>query len=261
MLVHYRTFWAPKAGRTAEEYEDAFWPREGSSTLGSNNLRFAIADGATESSFARLWARMLTLSYCAQQIAVPSTVDAWRTLVDSKCVAWTQRVFSVSLPWNVLAKAQQGAFASLLGLTLEPPNTQPPHCGKWFATAIGDSCLFQVRNEQLVSAFPIDNPEQLGYHPLLLSSVASKNDQVWDSFSTCVTQGDWQAGDRFWLMTDALALWLLTMEKSEGGALTVLSAASSSREGFAIWLDRLRRQQGIRNDDVTLTQVEIMDIP
>src|SRR5436309_5977268 len=52
MLASATAWWAPKAGNAAHEYEDAF-------ALEAAALRFAVADGASETSFARQWAELL----------------------------------------------------------------------------------------------------------------------------------------------------------------------------------------------------------
>ena len=52
MTLSVRAFWLPKKGNSIEEYEDAF-------DYSITDHRFAIADGATESSFAGEWARSL----------------------------------------------------------------------------------------------------------------------------------------------------------------------------------------------------------
>ena len=51
-----KAFCCPKSGNSAEEYEDAWAQRHTRSQAG---IRVAVADGATESSFAKLWAVLL----------------------------------------------------------------------------------------------------------------------------------------------------------------------------------------------------------
>jgi hypothetical protein len=63
MHVVTEAFWLPKAGNTLEEYEDAFWPRK-SMDRSLSMFRCAVADGATETSFSRVWAQTLVRAYC-----------------------------------------------------------------------------------------------------------------------------------------------------------------------------------------------------
>lgn len=62
MRVSIQVFGLPKAGNRADEYEDAYSPKR-QGELEGESFRFAVADGATEGSFSRLWAGMLVRSY------------------------------------------------------------------------------------------------------------------------------------------------------------------------------------------------------
>ncbi len=59
-----QAYWVPKLGNSAEEYEDAF-------AYSATNRHFAVADGATESSFADLWAKDLVNQFVTE----PPKVD------------------------------------------------------------------------------------------------------------------------------------------------------------------------------------------
>src|SRR2546430_11000254 len=64
------TFCEPKRGHGPREYEDAF----------ADNLalgRFAVADGATESAYAGLWARMLVNEFVSTASAEPGCWPNW----------------------------------------------------------------------------------------------------------------------------------------------------------------------------------------
>src|SRR5204863_208012 len=101
--------------------------------------------------------------------------------------------------WYAERKAKEGAFSSLLGVTLEGE--------RWRALAIGDSCLFVVRSGKVLRAFPLERAEQFSNRPSLLSSVARSNAGVWDDVT--MVEGDLATNDRLLLMTDALAQWFL----------------------------------------------------
>ena len=57
--------WAPKAGNSTAEYEDAFNPVRRGEYRGAR-LRFAVADGATEGLLSGFWAALLTKLYVRQ---------------------------------------------------------------------------------------------------------------------------------------------------------------------------------------------------
>ncbi len=69
-----RSFWLPKAGNSPEEYEDAsrvvYPQRIGAS--GRRTARVAVADGASESAFAREWANVLV-----GRLRLPASRHTW----------------------------------------------------------------------------------------------------------------------------------------------------------------------------------------
>src|SRR3989441_5352916 len=62
-----KVFSCPKSGNSAEEYEDA-WALRQTRTPPTGGIRVAVADGATESSFAKLWAVLVAESYVRSEV-------------------------------------------------------------------------------------------------------------------------------------------------------------------------------------------------
>src|SRR5262245_9803398 len=191
--LSWRALHLPKHGHTAEEYEDAFAadPAAG---------RFAVADGASESAFAALWAKILAEGFVATA-RPPWGKAEWLAPLRRR---WAGEVDPQALPWYAELKREQGAFATLLGLALRPPAGARP--GRWRALAVGDSCLLRLHDGQLVDAFPLDRSADFGTQPPLIGSrpaAASPRPAVRQACGT------WKAGDRFLLLTDALAQWAL----------------------------------------------------
>src|SRR5205823_15022454 len=114
-------------------------------------------DGASESSFTRRWAELLAETYVAGGIGAATLTDSLR----GPQARWSEEVRTRPQPWYVAAKVNAGAFAALAGLTLDGD-------GGWHALAVGDCCLFHVRDDALLRAFPIasaaefDNRPQIG---------------------------------------------------------------------------------------------------
>jgi hypothetical protein len=73
-------FWCQKAGNGVEEYEDAWSVRQVEETAG---CRVAIADGATESSYSKIWATLLVESYIRDSVTGPEFFDGLEGRVDS----------------------------------------------------------------------------------------------------------------------------------------------------------------------------------
>src|ERR1700676_1441296 len=112
----WNVFCLPKRGNAEDEYEDAWAadPARG---------RFAVADGASESSFAGRWAQLLTGAFL--EAARPADVADW---VNGPRRGWAAEVMGLELPWYAEMKREQGAFATLLGLGVRPP--EPDRAGK-----------------------------------------------------------------------------------------------------------------------------------
>lgn len=239
MRLRCRIYWAPKAGSTDDEYEDAFWPVDGLEGR-LRGFRCALGDGATESSFSGPWARMLVRAYCRRQLDGPE----WERTLKHLGAAWRRDVSSGPLPWYAEQKLEQGAFSSLLGVWFGED-------GRWRATAVGDTCLFHRRGCDLMAAFPLSKSDDFSSSPVLISSVWRNNFRR----TECVGQacGRWRRGDAFFLMTDAIACWYLRC--IEAGHVPQIPARHTS---FRPWLARLREAGVVRNDDTTVMRVEML---
>jgi hypothetical protein len=256
MRVHVDILWAPKHGNSADEYEDAFAPaRDG--VLEGDRLRFAVADGATEAAFSRVWAQLLVQGYMKGWIGRRSGLA--RDGLERLARIWQHRVGQVPLPWYGEEKRRQGAFAALVGLEISSP--EGDEAGTWRSYAVGDCCLFHLRGDRLLGTFPVEDPEDFGSRPVLLSSNTPRNSAALASAATA--WGDWAAGDVFYLMSDALACWFLTEHRSGGSPWPQARAlgAGGAEAGFDEWLSRLRGGRELRNDDVTLLRIALSPGP
>ncbi len=238
-------FWLPKDGNSDAEYEDAFWPQDPMEKAGEC-VRFAVADGATEASYSGLWARLLVEAIgrgrlCGKRYAANlSALQAqWRSQLTTK-----------ELSWFAEEKVRSGAFSSFLGLVLcELPTGKR----KWRTFAIGDSCVVQIRRDEVVMSFPIQESTSFNNRPILLSSNPARNA---DGQVPGIT-GSWESEDCFCMMTDALACWFLTEIERGGKPWEPLRDMQPQEHRFARFVGRLRRNKSIRNDDVTLLRISV----
>lgn len=237
MRLGVTSFWVPKAGHSAEEYEDAFAadPERGV---------FAVADGASETSFAREWAQLLVREFVAE----PPAEDGLREWLRPRQAAWAQEHAARPMAWYAEEKARDGAFAALLGVRLNADT------GRWHAMAVGDSCVFVVRDQHLAYAAPLSEASQFHNRPLLISSVARANSKVWQAVR--VEEGIFRPGDLFLLMTDALAEWFCAEAELDRRPWAALRRLASN-EALAACVGFLRSGDALRNDDVTLLCVEV----
>ena len=156
------------------------------------------------------------------------------------------------IQWYEEPGLDAGAFATMLGLCIDEANG-----GTWEAIAIGDSCLFQIRNRELLVRFPMDASGDFDNFPRLLSSLPQKNNEI-DNIIRGIG-GRWRIHDRFYLATDALAQWFLREFEKGNEPWENLDEMGSQRksESSEGWIVELRKQKLIRNDDVALLRINL----
>lgn len=245
-MAGFRAFWLAQQGNSPEEYQDAF---AGDAAAG----RYAVADGVTQSGFARSWARLLVAAFVADAAAP----EAFVAQLSDLQTHWRQRL-PAALDWIAEEKAQEGAFATFLGVTVTASADGATH--QWQAVAIGDACLFHTRENQLLDAFPMDHSEKFNNVPRSLGSRAAIA-RYWEKHAV-YRRGRALPGDRLWLATDALAQWCLG--ECEAGfppwdEMQSLCAEEESDAHFAEWTAGLRDLpvRRLRNDDITLLAIQL----
>jgi len=252
MRISAHALWLPKSGNSKDEYEDAVWPRKKT----DSNLtifRAAVADGATETSFAGLWARILVREYGLGDLTDINFNDRLSVIRQR----WLKRVSNLNLPWYAQQKLEMGAYSSLVGLTIVQDLDRSRI---WNAMAIGDSCLFQLRGDQILEKFPLSHSEQFNSRPALLAT----GNQNGDTESQFVrSEGTWEFGDKFYLMSDALACWFLRLWELRDGNPLEFEQEFLSRESFELFIETQRKISDdsvtLKNDDVTLLRCIISE--
>lgn len=252
MHVFAQPFWAPKQGNEDSEYEDAFWPRK-SIEQRATCFRCAVADGATETSYSGIWAKQLVRYWCKNCPATGFDPDRFRSLQQR----WSTIVRKRPLPWYAEENIRRGAFAAILGLVLYDDVDREGSGPHWQAIAVGDSCLVQMRDEEVLVRFPLADSAAFTNRPHLLSSNPAHTSRIVDHVRNM--HGTWQAGDAFYLMTDALACWFMREDEKGRAPWRVFRDLNTSDEvkPFREWVEVLRKEGAMRNDDVTLLRVDI----
>jgi hypothetical protein len=211
-----------------------------------------MADGATETSFSSLWARLLAEAWGRHELGERSL----KARLPELGRVWLNTVGSQALPWYAEEKVRSGAYSSLLGVSLMAHRDGAPG-GRWRALAVGDTCLFHISRGGLLRSFPLESSEQFGNRPHLLSSNPQANVTI--DAHIRLARGRWVPGDTILCMTDALAHWFLqAVERSEAPWKTVLGFTEAGcEEAFEEWIGVLRQRRLVRNDDVTLLAVRL----
>jgi hypothetical protein len=250
MYVSSTVFSIPKLGNNIEENDDSYFPLS-PLDVNSDYFCFALADGATESPLSKQWANYLTNSICSnpQNPDLNVIISEWQ----KKRRDYLTNAGNPKQWWEEIINSSP-SFSTLLYLFI---NNQGEQSGEFTAFAVGDTCLFQIRENKLILKFPIETPNDFGNRPFLISSDFSINSKLDDFKKEQI--GNWQRRDQFYLMTDALAQWFLSMTEKNLSPWTIFNEfhgieAELKFEGF---IDSLRNQNKIKNDDTTLFSIYI----
>lgn len=251
MRLQCKVFHVPKDGNSSGEYEDAFL----GSTHGIASLPHCcvVADGATESAFSRLWARLLVRAFYENAMQAfsetPSTNnDDWKLVLNDCRRKWFDQVNILELPWYAEEKVRKGAYATILGICFRPIGKY----GQWKAVAVGDCNLFHIRNNECIRSFPIQHSSEFCSCPNLISSRSLLNEYLPIQYN----RGRFKCGDSFYLMTDAIAQWFLKCCEAPDQQATVIREVDSiEHSNFTSWISTLRDSKQMLNDDVTLMRV------
>jgi hypothetical protein len=267
-------YWAAKAGNTQAEYEDAWQVNPGTGIeVPGESVVVAVADGATESMLARLWAAMIADGFAASPDALSNPsffaekaielTALWPATVDE----YTAERENTANPlrWYERAGIGKGAFAAVLALRLSVAaeclhRTEGRHSraaaggvGRWICAALGDTCVFHVRGGQLTVAFPVTRSADFDRSPALLGSLDVRRQTIMEHVR--LAEGEVAQGDDFFVCTDALACWFLG--KAEEGGRPWETLRDLDDDKFTDWLSVARETHHMRNDDVTLVHVDV----
>lgn len=246
-------FQLSKSGNNESEGEDFY-------DCSTQERRFAIADGVAEYPFSNLWAKSLVTGLVAtapfQFLETEADLIEW---LEPMQTAWKKLVDWQNPTANM---AETGALSTLLGVQfLDPepvsllPETKAADTEmRWQAFAVGNSCLFQIRNNQLRYSFPLTRSDQFGNSPMLLSSIANKNQQIWRHFRYC--EEICSLSDLFFLMSGSLAQWFLA-ECEAGRKPWENLYHLQTQDDFNYLIMSLRNSGQIYDDDVTLLTIQL----
>ncbi len=259
MKVFVSSFHLPKSGNTSEEFEDSFYPNRAGEMIRSP-VRLAIADGATEGFLSGSWAGILTKLYCRKGV----DSNDFQTFIERANADWNgfrdnyirDRVAQKRpIRWFEEPGLEAGSFSTLLGISLFDSQVGKP--GRWEAAAVGDSCMFHVREICLVEAFPLQHSSDFNNRPALIATNPTYNTKLNESL--CFKSGDCMVDDQFYLMTDALAAWTLREHEAGQNPWSFLRDLDTRDQvkTFEQRVEELRTSGLIRNDDVTLVRFDI----
>jgi hypothetical protein len=259
MDIRLTPWTAQKFGLPPEAYEDAWNSSAGKTAreLVTHRLCIGIADGASEALLAKYWAALVTEHLAASGPysspmlflqALRRAVGEWDRCRDAY-VADRIRT-GRPIQWFEEPGLMRGSFATALAFDLTGPNQS------WRALSVGDSCVFQIRDGELMKAYPLERAEQFDTSPALMPSVV----RDWSVVARNVDmhRGRWEPGDEFFLATDAASAWFLSeFEAGHKPWHDLRELGTDLGRSFESWLDDERSAGRMKNDDVTLLRVEV----
>jgi hypothetical protein len=239
--VKLRTLTLVKKGNADDEIEDAF-------ACDTDRSLAAIADGASEGIFTSTWAQLLTRTFLSEDLDVadPERLATWL----QQCRhAWKEKINYQALRWSQEAKVDSTGAGSTF-LAWQAGKT-PEGALVWRSWAVGDSCLFWIRNNRLRATFPMTNSQHFSVPPLLLPTRTELHVPA-PLFAAGLCRG----GDLFVLATDAVSQFLLRcVERRKEPDWSALESMEES-----VWRERveaLRATNRMVNDDCTLVFARI----
>ena len=247
MLITTRHFLFPKAGNEYSECEDAL-------SISDQNMRFCIADGASDSFDSRSWARTLARNWTLRRgrlngVGSSFSEHQFCERVWLLAAQWNETWQRRDLPWHAEEKARRGAHAAFLGLLIRRFGCSL----EWRALAVGDCCLVVVtEGGELISSFPLTSPDQFTNAPNLISTnVADSGD-----LSAHIQQatGVLSQGNMLLMMTDAMADWHLRTAVADSAKNRVFldSVGQNDKRSLARLIEVERSNRLIRNDDIAI---------
>jgi hypothetical protein len=229
----------PKSGFESSECEDFIG-------IDEQNLRFAVADGATEAFDARTWAQRLAHNWVSSDAAI--TPEGFREWIASEGEALHSSWKQLTLPWYAEEKARNGSFAAFVGIELHLETDVP----SWQVIALGDACFLHCRGGALLKSLPITTSSSFSNAPVLVASDAAI--YKISEQSLVIDSGSCQNNDVLFLLSDAAAAWFI--ERFEQRDFSDIFERNDN-PALTEFFENERRTGRIRNDDVAILRLEI----
>lgn len=216
--------------------------------INSERRKIAISDGVSQSIFSAKWAQMLVKAYTdsdSEDIStqLPSLQKQWLDFAQSELEKLEKEGGSTWMLENCLTE-KQGAAATFCGIKIADD-------GSWNGYALGDSCLFEVTEDDSILNFYPSVTKDFGNSPDYFDSFTEGKGEL------CEISGKLSVGRKLLLVTDPFGELLYNKKKENLESSYVSQLLSlNSYEDFLALVDELRAKENMHNDDSTLVIVE-----
>ncbi|MGV9245335.1 hypothetical protein [Streptomyces sp. NPDC003710] len=246
--VDAHVYFVPSTPDRPFEYQDC-------PAISQDRTVYALCDGASSAYRAGPWSRLLAAAYIDEvpdhsRESVAGWIERCRLRWDEEETRRKLKRDEVSF-WVADAEARGVAATTFLGMKFRAAVE-----GLSFeAVAVGDTCLFHIRGDRLLRAFPIDDSTAFGSHPDL---VTSRSDPLTGLEPIRSHHGRFGAHDMIVLASDALAQVLLERAGFDAGPDTAVWWRAVRRldaSSFTRLVTELRTARIIETDDTTLIRI------
>ena len=213
---------------------------------------FAIADGASQSFYPAIWAKLLVQHFCENPEISASNWETWLEPIQAQWLAEVRSRVETSKSkgkptwiegYNGL-NMRRSATSTFIGLRFNEDKIK--------ACIVGDSCLFIFKNKKLESHL-LKRSKDFNDRPEYLASYPKDN-----HFQPNSPDINFEPSDNFYviLATDALSEYILKCVEQEQAVFPSLLKISSQQQ-FEHFVKSARHQTTrMKNDDVTLLILE-----
>lgn len=258
MKANIRHYQVQKFGSLPTQNEDALWFSDSlrGKQLKSRDFFLAMTDGASESYLAAQWAKLLAEHACSKAVfddfpaMLKRAHGEWKARMD-KYLAQRESE-GRPMQWYEEPGFERGAHATMLSVNFR---THHSHGLQWRARALGDTCVFHVRDNELQEAFPIKRSVDFSSAPDLVQTKLTSFEMTIKCLRDTGVQSC-RRKDVFYLATDALACWLIKKSEEHGRPWAMLWDIEE-QSNFEGWVNELRVSGEIRNDDTSLICLEV----
>ncbi|MDX1988717.1 MAG: hypothetical protein SFV17_18675 [Candidatus Obscuribacter sp.] len=254
MQIKCHAYSVQKYGDAKEENQDAYSACQSGDHDSPKFFRAVISDGASASVLSRTWAQLIVESYSDPTFEDDEVPGPRLTQLRE---SWAKIAENHKVPYFAEDKLRTGSFATLTVLKIHAPE-DGSNSGKFSAFAIGDSCLFQIRDRRVITQFPLTSGDKFTSCPPLVVSKPNDHDKYLHHHPKI--EGQWNSGDEFLLMTDALSCWFLENCIQDARQLAKITSIESCEEFESFIQEQrfLKDDDGawkMENDDSTMIKV------
>ena len=231
-----------------------------------NTRRAAVCDGASRAFASGRWAALLARAFLATELDGSQgeetvgegarVLDGW--LSESRGLWAEQTAQGADVPVYIRGALARGSAATFVGVDTRDVSSRHPGAGpllEYRAFAVGDSCLFHLREGHPTALFPLDRPDQFDTHPSLVPTRA----EALQSLARVLrcTSGACGPHDVLLLLTDALAQWALEAAAEPGSGVWRFLEHAGEDE-FGVRVRELRAARAMKEDDVSLVRCRVV---